>query len=143
MEKEVSARMKNRIYELSKRLTKRPGASLDVLNEVLSRLNVTPPQDYVEFMLESNGAEGPMGKDGYLMLFPAEQLEPCNKPYGLGPNGPGLVIFGSDGSTTYAFDIRDGHTGIVEVDSVSMDRGPIRLLGQSFQEFLETLSRPE
>ena len=133
--------MSTRVVELTKSLTKRPGAPQHVLNEVLSRVCVTPPQDYLEFMLKSNGAEGFIGADGYLMLYAVEQLEPCNKPYGLGTNGPGLIIFGSAGdSTAYAFDIREESSGIVEIDAISMELGPVRFLGQSYEEFLESVS---
>lgn len=49
-----------------------------------------------------------MSSGRYLMLEPAEQLVPCNAPYGLGDSGPGLIAFGSDGGGTmlYAFDVR-------------------------------------
>jgi hypothetical protein len=136
--------MNERILELTRSLTRKPGASATTIRETLAALGVTPPEDYVEFLLDSNGAEGFMPSGRYLMLDPVEYLVACNEPYGLGESGPGLVAFGSDGATMlYAFDIRESPVKIVEVDAVSMDLGPVIAHGRTFLEFLEDLARVE
>jgi hypothetical protein len=111
------------------------------MKDAMAILGVKAPEDYLDFLLESNGAEGFMPNGHYLMIDSVEQLVPCNEPYGLREAGPGLVAFGSDGAAVlYAFDTRHSPVTIVEVDSSCMDVGPVTLLGHTFSEFLETLN---
>jgi hypothetical protein len=131
--------MNERIHKLARSLKKRPGASTTTIKQTLALLGVTPPEDYVAFLRETNGAEGFMSSGRYLMIDAVDQLVACNKPYGLGTSGPGLVAFGSDGAVMlYAFDARQSPVTIVEVDATSMDLGPVQILGRTFVEFLES-----
>jgi len=134
--------MNEHLSALTESLSKKTGAKLSDIQEVLHKLGVNPPEDYIAFLLESNGAEGFMKGGRYLMLDSVEQLVPCNEPYGLGHLGPGLVSFGSDGGTKlFAFDIRESIPKIVEVDSTCMEMGPIIFRGRTLREFLEKLNK--
>ena len=134
--------MNEHLSALTESLSKKPGAKLSDILEVIHYLGVKPPDDYIAFLLESNGAEGFMKGGRYLMLDSVEQLIPCNEPYGLGRSGPGFVSFGSDGGTMlFSFDVRESIPKIVEVDSVCMDNGAIIFRGWSLTEFLEQLNK--
>ena len=129
--------MNDQLISLTENLAKKPGATLTAIQEAMSVLGVRPPQDYVEFLLDSNGAEGFMQSGRYLMIDSVEQLVACNRPYGLLSSGPGLVAFGSDGGAMlYAFDVRKSPVTIVEVDATCMELGPITSCGLTFVEFL-------
>lgn len=134
--------MNELLSALTESLSKKPGAKLSDIQEVLQYLGVKPPHDYISFLLASNGAEGFMKGGRYLMLDSVEQLIPCNEPYGLTCSGPDFVCFGSDGGTMlFAFDIREPIPKIVEVDSVCMDIGAIIFRGRTLMEFLEQLNK--
>lgn len=132
--------MNKTIGRLTAGLKKNPSTSRASLDSIMSTLGVQPPEDYISFMLDSNGAEGFVGSSHYLIVHPVEQLLACNEPYGLGSVGPGLVIFGSDGGgMAYAFNSKKTPAEIVKVDSISMDLGPVVRCGSSFTAFLEYL----
>lgn len=136
--------MNKRMLDLTRTLTRKEGTTEACIGQAMKLLGVTPPHDYVQFLSESNGAEGLMQSGRYLMVDSVEQLVPCNEPYGLGASGPGLVSFGSDGGgLLYAFDIRQSPVRIVQVDAVSMDLGPVVFCGHTFLEFLEYLNRAQ
>jgi len=133
--------MNAHLKALMEGLSKKPKAKLSEIQNTFQVLGVTPPDDYIAFLIESNGAEGFTKSGRYLMLESVEQLIPCNEPYGLGALGPGLVSFGSDGGTMlFAFDTTETPPAIVEVDSVCMELGDAILRGRSFTEFLEYLN---
>jgi hypothetical protein len=135
--------MNQRLLNVTRTLAKKPGSTRASIDQAMAVLGVTPPDDYVEFLLESNGAEGFMQSGRYLMVDSVDQLVPCNEPYGLGTSGPGLVAFGSDGGgMLYAFDIRKSPVTIVEVDSACMELGPVTPCGHTLVDFLEYLDTP-
>lgn len=115
-------------------------ASIETLEEVQAKLKVRFPTDYIEFMLESNGAEGQIGSNSYLTVWPAEQIIPLNDGYAVSEFTPGLVYFGSDGGgMAYAFDFRGTTPLIVEFpfDSIKID--DVKFCGNTFSDFLEYL----
>jgi hypothetical protein len=76
-------------------------------HDALQRLRVFAPlpEDYLDFLRKSNGAEGFIG-DHYLILHAAEEIEPINLAAEIADSAPGLVIFGSNGGAkSYAFDL--------------------------------------
>lgn len=98
------------------------------------------PDQYISFVLESNGVEGSIGSCSYLAIWPAEQLAILNEEYAVNEFSPGLVYFGSDGGgMAYAFDRRDGKMQIVEIPFESIDIGDIKLLGNTFVDFWQCL----
>ena len=81
-----------------------PGASQEVIQAAVAALNRPLPADYLCFMGAANGGEGPVG-DGYLMLWPLQELCSVNREYGMCSIAPRLVAFGTDGAAmVYAFD---------------------------------------
>lgn len=43
---------------LARSLARQAGATPEVIEKAMVTLGVTPPPDYIEFLMESNGAEG-------------------------------------------------------------------------------------
>ena len=133
--------MNERFVDLTRSLTMKPGASWTAIEEAMAAVGVKAPQEYLEFLLESNGVEGILPNGHYLMIDSVEQLVPCSGAYGLREAGPGLAAFGSDGAAMlYAFDMRRSPVTIVAVDSSRMELGPVTVLGHTFSEFLEKLN---
>lgn len=119
-----------------------PPGNGEALNELQAKLVPHLPLDYVEFMMKSNGGEGGVGQNSYLVLWTVEEIEPCNEGYGVAEFAPGLVVFGSNGGdTAYAFDTRCEEPQIVEVPFIGMDLAEVRPIGRSFVEFLDELIR--
>lgn len=100
------------------------------------------PQDYVEFLQRTNGGEGLIGQNAYVILWPVEDLLEMNRAYQVDEYAPGLFIFGSDGGgEAFAFDRRSDKMPVVSVPFVGMDLSLIQPLGSGFQAFLEELGR--
>jgi hypothetical protein len=128
------------VTELTKRLDLKPGASENLLKMVESQLGVSLPPEYADFLKYSNGAEGTIGENSYLVLWPVEEIAPLNKAYAVGEFAPGLLLFGSDGGGVgYAFDTRSETMPIVEVPFIGMNLNDTKLRGLTFVEFLEHL----
>ncbi len=114
-----------------------PPATDELLQRVLSSLPLAPPDDYVAFMRGANGAEGPVGAEGYLQLWRLEELIELNREYQVEQFASGLLLFGSDGGgEAYGFLNRDGSVQIVGVPFVPLDIAQARFLGDSFEAFL-------
>lgn len=95
------------------------------------------PEDYVGFLLHSNGAEGPVGSSGYVNLWAINDLSELNRGYRVGEFAPGLLIFGSDGGDeAFAFDLRDSSMPIVGVPFVGMSLDEVRPLAATLTEML-------
>ena len=108
------------------------------LREAEKKLGVCFPAQYKEFMLESNGCEGPIGENAYLHIWPVEVIAQYNEDYEVNEYNPGLVYFGSSGGgMAFAFDNRTKEMPIVTLPFISIDLEEVELYGQSFSEFLE------
>jgi hypothetical protein len=127
------------LAELIAQMELRPGASVALVQDVQSRLGFRLPRDYVEFITESNGAEGFVG-NSYLVLWPIEEIIPTNDAYQVRVFAPGLLLFGSDGGgEAYAFDTRSGKMPVVSVPFVGMSLAAAKKLSRTFSGFLECL----
>jgi hypothetical protein len=118
-----------------------PGAAPHALADMAATLNVQLPDDYVDFMRFSNGAEGSVG-ESYLVVWPVDEIVDLNQTYRVDDFAPGLVLFGGDGGNTgYAFDKRSAPPRIVEVPLIGMDVNATEYCGASFVEFLRYVAR--
>lgn len=135
--------MDERIRNLTSGLELNSPASKELIKEVETKLGVRFSEQYVEFMLESNGAEGTIG-ESYLAMWAIEQIVPLNEEYAVDEFTPGLVYFGSDGGgMAYAFDKRDDRMPIVEFPFESIHIKDAKVCGKTFLEFLEYLYHQE
>lgn len=98
------------------------------------------PEDYVGFLLRTNGAEGPVGKSGYVSLWAIDDLSEMNRGYRVEEFAPGLLLFGSDGGDeAFAFDLRDSSMPIVGVPFVGMNLDEVRPLSATLTEMLTNI----
>ena len=66
--------MAERIRQFTAEMTLNVGVSEEAVKEVEAQLQVSLPADYLDFLRSSNGAEGPIGQNGYLVLWPLEDV---------------------------------------------------------------------
>ena len=55
-------------------LETRPGASEQALATLAASLDVSLPADYLKFLQMTDGAEGPIGEEGWVDLWPTEDI---------------------------------------------------------------------
>lgn len=120
--------------------TLNPGIPRDSLDAIMAALPVELPNDYLAFLMDSNGGEGTLGEN-YVSLWKAEDLLPNNVAYAVAQFAPHLFLFGSDGGgEAYAFDTSDRSFGVVQVPFIGIDGAPVAIpMGNSFTAFLTNL----
>ena len=120
-------------------MDRRPGVSVQQLQAIFSPLNFTPPHDYLQFMSETNGSEGPIGVLGYLAIYSTQELLDCNAQ--TMTVEPGILFFATNrGGEGYAFELDKRSSGVIAVEFADLDRKRARPMGKTFLEFLETVS---
>jgi hypothetical protein len=119
------------------------GATDESLQSLMKELGFTLPEDYLEFMRQTNGYTGEVGTSGFVCIWPVEEVLPINEANHFRESVPGLVLFGSnEGGETYAFDVRGHHPKVVMVPTIPLDLEYAVEVGGSFVDFLENLARP-
>ncbi|MBN8781337.1 SMI1/KNR4 family protein [Thiobacillus sp.] len=122
---------------LAGQLTLRAPAEASVIAQFRIDHGVELPEDYVDFLLHSNGADGPVGETGYVSLWAIDELSELNRGYRVEEFAPGLLLFGSDGGDeAFAFDLRDSSMPIVEVPFIGVSLDEARPLAATFTEML-------
>ncbi|TDN35738.1 hypothetical protein E4631_24405 [Hymenobacter sp. UV11] len=96
------------------------------------------PKEYLAFMQQHNGGEGPIGPEGYLALFSLEELVDWNTDWETNRGPLDCTIFASDrGNTVYAFNL----TGeIVEFDMIGYSPEEALPVAPDFSGFLASFS---
>jgi hypothetical protein len=132
--------MKTDLATLARDLAKPPGADAAVLAAVEAQVGAHFPEDYRSFVQSANGAEGPVG-EGYLSLWPIEEIALLNEQYEVASFVPGLVLFATDGGNTgYAVDTTSN--AIVELPLIGMSREALVPRGRTLRDLLEFISQP-
>lgn len=99
------------------------------------------PRDYVDFLRRSDGGEGFIGPNAYVIFWRLGELEEMNKAYQVSEYAPGLFVFGSDGGgEAFAFDNRTAEKQVVSVPFVGMELELAQKMGSTFSEFLRELA---
>jgi SMI1 / KNR4 family (SUKH-1) len=120
----------------------RAGADPIELEEISSRFRISLPQDYVKFMLQTDGAEGFLGDQAYLMLYKARDILLINDSGNQQLPMPWMIRIGSNGGgRLYCLNSRANPVRIVAIDDICFDSEPIIDLGTSFQEFITNAHR--
>jgi len=131
-----------RMDQYLKDATCRAPATSTQIENIENRLGKKLPTSYTEFLRRTNGAEGFIGKNAYVMLWGIDDLLSKNEAYKVNEYAPGLLIFGSDGGgEAYGFDTRMPQWSIVQVPFVGMEWKVARFLAASFDAFLGALYR--
>ena len=96
------------------------------------------PEDYLEFMSEHNGGEGPIGEIGYGCFFRLEELEPSNDEYDVQKSWPGYIVIGSDmGGMLWAYNPEKEF--YCQIDSCSISNDAIFDESDSLEEFVRKI----
>jgi len=104
-------------------------------------LGVKLPEDYKELLRLTNGGEGFIGTNSYVVLWRIEELASMNRSYNVRQYAPGLILFGTNGGgEAYGFDTRGHQWLIVQVPFIGMSWDVAIVLGGTFNEFLNQLS---
>lgn len=103
-----------------------------------SELNMKFPEEYEDFLLKFNGAEGKIGKYSYLELWNLDKVIDMNKEESVKEFTPNFLYFGSDGSDlAYAFNYDSlVSTNIVEMPIQSVDLKDAKFCASDFNEFI-------
>jgi len=118
----------------------KPPTYIEQIRQIESELGVSFPDNYSDFFLYSNGYEGNIGNNSYVVIWEVEKLIPFNKGYKVEEFAPNLILFGSDGGDiAYAFDKTNNSVTIVETPFIGMGLEELKLLGNNFIEFLNYL----
>jgi hypothetical protein len=128
-------------------LTPRPGATQANIEEAERLLGHYFPEDYRLFLSETDGLEGFVAPNAYLILWPAADLAKLNAAYSVREHAPSLVLFGTDGGdTAYGFRTKAEKTDYVRVPLIGLSDGAAELIGSSLTELIGYLkgapSRP-
>ncbi|WP_437813339.1 SMI1/KNR4 family protein [Sorangium sp. So ce1078] len=128
------------IDSVTAQLERNPPASAQDVASFISNLKFVLPPGYIEFMRQSDGAEGPIGRKGsYLVLWSLAKILELNAQYHIDEFAPHLLAFGSDGGgEVFAFDHRTDPATIVRVPFVGFDDEVS--YGNRFDGFLRRLS---
>lgn len=119
------------------------GAPPTAIADIERQIGRNLPGFYVELMARSNGIEGFLSEENYVLLWPLEQLPGLNEGYGVTQFAPRLWLFGSNGGDAgYAFDTRSNGLPVVEVPFIGMSLDEAKPKGSSFVDFLEKLRAP-
>ena len=109
-----------------------------LIEEIEKKLNFKFPLEYKEFLLKCDGAEGELGKNNYLVLWPLKEIVSLNEEYEASKYTPNLVYFGSDGGeVVYALDKNTTPLSYVELPLDS--NKDVTTISKSFDDFIKTL----
>jgi hypothetical protein len=101
------------------------------------------PDDYVDFLRKSNGADGFIGTVP-VSFFSAEQIVELNIAAAIDEFAPGLIMFASDLSgISYAFDTRKKQETIVEFFDADIGEGEETFCANSIADFFKYLSEQQ
>lgn len=116
----------------------------EFFTEFLHTVGEVPHRDYLEFMRRHNGCDGPVGKEGYVRIWPLEEVVTGTEEAGTPEFAPGLLLFAGDGGgEAYAFDRQDPRWPIVMVNLISMSREEMKPVASTFTEFVQKLAADE
>ena len=117
------------------------GATEDSLQTVILEVGYRLPDDYLDFMRETNGYTGEVGARGFVCIWPIDEVLPTNQANHFREWIPGLVLFASNESGDfYAFDMRHQPPKVVAVPSIPELKYAVEV-GPSFVGLLEHLAR--
>ena len=104
--------------------------------EVITEINgMALPEDYLDFMCEHDGGEGPLGENNYGCFFRLEELAEINEEYDVPNSWPGYLVIGSDmGGQLWAY--HPGKKIYCQIDSCNTDEDTYSTISDSFASFL-------
>jgi hypothetical protein len=133
--------MSDTIERLLSETTMRPPCPPDELADFVKMVGPVPHEDYLDFIAKHNGCDGPVGNEGYIGLWPVDEVISGTEQAKTAEFAPGLLLFGSDGGNeVFAFDRQNPAWPIVMVPLVGMSRKDMRFVAGTFTGFVERLA---
>ena len=107
--------------------------------EIIKEVNgISLPEEYLVFMSEHNGGEGPLGENNYGCFYKLEDLKEINDEYEVQKWWPGFVVIGSDmGDMLWGYNPEKKI--YCQIDSCNTDEDTYFTVSASFEEFLEKM----
>ena len=138
----ISEVLKNPNLNLQRR---NPPADEAALKEFLFNCRFTLPNDYVQLIRSTNGAEGELSiSPGWFQLWPFEEILHLNQRYAVAEFHPGYFGFGSSGGgVMFAFKVDATESSTVfGVPFDSIDPDDIRIVAKDFLTFANAMGYP-
>lgn len=108
--------------------------------EMISEVNgMKLPEDYLGFMSEHNGGEGPLGENNYGRFYMLEELEEINNEYDVQNSWPGYVVIGGIDDALWAYN--PDKKIYCQIDSFNTDEDTYYTVSNSFEEFLVNMDK--
>ena len=95
-------------------------------------------EEYLAFMKEHDGGEGPLGEHNYGCFYRFEELEEVNEEYEVQTNWPGYIVIGSDMSGQL-WVYNPEKKIFCQIDSDNTDEDTYYTISKSFEEFLNNM----
>lgn len=112
------------------------GADDKTIAEVEKTFNFKFPSDFLTFLKNTDGAEGPIGKNGYISLWSLKQMVVLNDEYFVNKYKPNLMLFGTDGGGE-GFGYNKDDSSIVQIPLIGIGTDPYINISYSFTDFIE------
>ena len=108
--------------------------------EMISEVNgMKLPDDYLGFISEHNGGEGPLGQNNYGRFYKLEELEEINEAYDVKNSWPGYIVIGGIDDALWAYNPEKKI--YCQIDSMNTDEDTYYTISNSFEEFLINMDK--
>ena len=91
-------------------------------------------EDYLDFMREHNGGEGPLGENNYGRFYQLEELQAINEEYEVQKSWPGYIVIGGIDDQLWAYNPEKRI--YCQIDSCNTDEDTYYIISESFEAFL-------
>ena len=95
------------------------------------------PDDYLAFMSEHNGGEGPLGENNYGRFYKLEELKDINDEYDVQSLWPGYIAIGGIDGTLWVYN--PDKKVYCQIDSCNIDEDTYFTISGSLEEFLNKM----
>lgn len=128
---------RHNLFEISD-LTPRAGAERTQIETVERELGCNLPEDYRTFLRTSNGLEGFVSSEAYLILWPVQEIIFLNTAYATAEFAPGLVLIGTNGGDTgYGIIVSQTKFQYVRVPLIGMSLDMIEPMGDTIVDLVK------
>jgi len=125
------------LHSLLARFSANSPADDKALEQFEKRSELALPTSYKKFLKCTNGGDGFIGKNRYVILWRLEELLELNESYRIYEFARGLFLFGSNGGgEAFAFDMRSDQKLIVSMPYIGMAIDSVHPICDDFEVFL-------
>jgi hypothetical protein len=129
----------NTVDRFHRRTWHNVGATDEVIASVARELGQEFPSDYVRLIHETNGIEGFLDGEQYVIFFPVTDLPKLNRAANVAEFAPSFLIIGSDGGGTSYGIVGGGKYGWCNSETLSDDE--VIVVGETLDDLLAAIAR--